>query len=164
MKTMAAVLLSLMLAVRPITAAAATSLPPLTRLQEQMELKAYFIGGPRLAAIILHETSACRDLHSTVDSLACGCGGTHAATATGAVGSDVACSFLDLDWDFSMRVAALYLDYCTELFGYEAGIACYNVGIPKARTMTRTQLRRWPYVKAIEQDMYKLRHLPVSRE
>jgi len=132
--------------------------------QKQVLVKAYSLGGYRLAAIILQESSACTDMHSRIDVLACGCGGTHTGTADYIVGSTVSCSFLDMDWDFSIRVAAAYLAECTALFGEDGGLTCYQQGIPKARTMTKYQLFHSPYLKTIKRRIEELRHLPLDTQ
>jgi hypothetical protein len=158
-----AILLAISLLV-PLGQVWPAGLPSLTMLQKRMLVKADFIGGPRLAGIIYQESSACLQVHSVIDPLACGCSGLHADTASYVVGSKVACSFLDIDWDFSIRVANLYLQKCTELFGYLPALSCYNVGIPKARTMTRTELLHTDYLKTIEHRMSELRQLPKDTE
>lgn len=164
MKFMAVLsLVLILLCCAPFTAHAA-GLPLLTHTQKRMLIRADFIGGPRLAAIIYQESSACADVHSVVDPLACGCGGTHAGTASYVVGSEIACSFLNIDWDFSIRVAALYLTKCTELFGYRPALTCYNVGIPAARKMTLQQLLSSDYLKAIDKRMAELRRIPLSTD
>ena len=164
MKFLAAVLILLVVLLLPISAANSARLPSLTTIQKHMLVKADFIGGPRLAAIIYQESSACYQVHSDLDPLACGCGGTHAATASYVVGSEVACEFLNIDWDFSIRVANLYLAKCTELFGYIPALSCYNVGIPKAKTMTLEQLLNTDYLQTIEHRMSELRRLPKDTE
>lgn len=164
MRSMAAALSILLFTMLPFIVIASTPLPLLTTQQKRMLVKADFIGGPRLAAIIYQESSACAEVHSAVDPLACGCGGTHAGTASLIVGSEVACEFLNIDWDFSIRVAALYLEKCTEIFGYRPAITCYQQGIPKARTMKQRQLLDSDYLKAIDKRMAELRRIPLSTD
>ena len=136
--------------------------PSLSHWQTVELVEAYQYGGYRLAGIILQESSACEVVHSPIDPLACGCSGIHAATASMLIGSDVSCAFLDIDWDFSIRVAELYLQRCTELFGRAAGISCYTLGIPKARTLTHYQLTHSPYLHTIERRIRELQTLPLD--
>lgn len=138
----------------------ASSPPSLSLQQKQVIVDAYQIGGERLAAIILQETSACAVVHSDVDPLACGCGGTHTGTAESVVGAQVACAFLNIDWDFSIRVAELYLEKCTLLFGERGGLTCYNVGIPKAKTLTSYQLNHSSYQRIIRHRIEEIDALP----
>ncbi len=138
---------------------------PVFTPQQKVELiEAYQDGGYRLAGIILQESSACEIVHSSIDPLACGCGGVHAETADTVVGSQVSCAFMDIDWDFSIRVAELYLERCTELFGRQAGITCYNVGIPAAHAMTPYQRNHSPYLHAIERRIRELQALPLDTQ
>ncbi len=138
---------------------------PVFTHQQKVELvEAYQDGGYRLAAIILQESSACEIVHSPIDPLACGCGGVHAETADGVVGSEVSCAFMNIDWDFSIRVAELYLERCTELFGRWGGISCFNSGIPAARRMTPYQRNHSPYLHAIERRIRELQTLPLDTQ
>ena len=161
--TVLAAVLALLAVMIPNIAAQASPLS-LNRQQEQVLMDAYTIGGYRLSAIILQESSACQIVHSTIDPLACGCGQVHVVTAEAMVGSEVSCAFMDIDWDFSIRVAELYLQRCTELFGRAGGIACYNLGIPKARTLTQYQLTHSPYLRIIERRIRELRALPLDTQ
>ena len=138
--------------------------PSLSHWQKVELVEAYQYGGYRLAGIILQESSACKIVHSTIDPLACGCGGVHVGTADAMVGSDVSCAFMDIDWDFSIRVAELYLQRCTELFGRAGGVTAYNVGIPKARTLTQYQLTHSPYLRIIQRRILELRALPLNTQ
>ena len=141
-----------------------TSYLLLTHWQTVELVEAYQYGGYRLAAIILQESSACEVVHSPIDPLACGCAGVHADTADYVVGSKVSCAFMNIDWDFSIRVGELYLQRCTELFGRAGGIACYNLGIPKARTLTQYQLTHSPYLRIIERRIRELQTLPLDTQ
>ena len=138
--------------------------PSLSHWQTVELVEAYQYGGYRLAGIILQESSACEVVHSPIDPLACGCSGIHAATASMLIGSDVSCAFLDIDWDFSIRVAELYVQRCTELYGRLGGITCYNVGETAAHTMTIWQRNHSPYLKAIERRIRELQRLPLDTQ
>lgn len=159
-----AALLFLLIVLAPPSHSIAAGLPSLNHWQKQELVEAYQDGGIRLAGIILQETSACAVVHSDIDPLACGCGGTHTDTAASVVGSEVACQFLDVDWGFSIRVAALYLERCTELFGDDGGLAAYWMGIPKAKTLTSRELLKTPYIGVIHKRMHELDTLTWSTE
>ena len=138
--------------------------PSLSHWQKVELVEAYQYGGYRLAGIILQESSACKIVHSTIDPLACGCGGVHVGTADAMVGSDVSCAFMDIDWDFSIRVAELYLQRCTELFGRRAAISCYHTGIPVAGRMTPYQRVHTHYLHLIERRIRELQTLPLDTQ
>lgn len=163
-KVLAAVMSALLVFVSPRTTLLASSLPSLNVYQKQVLVEAYRLGGYRLAGIILQETSACAENNHNRDPMGCGCGSVHLDTAQTVVGYKVSCDFLNIDWDFSIRVANLYLQKCTELFGPDGGLAAYQLGIPKARGLARRQLLARPYIGVIHGRIQELQSLPLDTD
>ncbi len=124
---------------------------------------AYRVGGIRLAAIVLQESSGCLQLTGDGGD-AYGCAQLHLDTAEHVVGSRVSAWMLAHDYGLNVRIAAIYLNECTQLYGYKGGITCYHVGIPAARVMTPHALIHSSYLRTIERRMIELKNLPLSTD
>lgn len=133
----------------------------LSPFQQQMEIYAYRVGGLRLAAIILNESSGCTQLHG-IDSHAHGCGQMHTKTLWHVAQFKMSPWWLDHDYEMSIRAENLYLQECTRDFGWRGGISCYHMGLPAASHMTYYQLNHSPYLATIERRMRELQALPLS--
>jgi hypothetical protein len=135
----------------------------LSRFQSQMLVYAYQIGGYRLAAIILQESSACTRLHGD-GGKAHGCGQMHSKTWQYVAGFKAAPWWLDHDPWLAIRAANLYLQECTKEFGEWGGITCYETGAPKARHLSYYELNHSAYLEKVERRITELRQLPLDTE
>ena len=145
----------LLLGMAAITPAMGATLH-LSRDQAQFIAYADRVGGLRLAAIILQESSACQTNRGD-HGHAHGCGQMHTDTFRHVAGFKASVWWLDHDPWLSIRAANLYLRECTRLYGYWQGIECFNIGIPAMKKPHTND-----YLHRIEYRMNQLQHLPLS--
>lgn len=142
----------------------------LTYAQKQALILAYRAGnhygiGLLYAAIIWQESKLCKFTLGD-HGRAHGCAQLHESAVKAVTGVMLSSwELTDPDTqELNLAIGARYLDLCLQRFGYPAGIAAYNMGIPRAAKMGRVRLSRLPYTKAVLANMKQLQLLPQSED